>query len=444
MAGEVVLEVSGVEFRYGAQAALAGVTFSVATGSFLGIIGPNAAGKSTLLRTLAATLRPQRGVVLLRGRDVGSFPRRDLARTLSVVPQETSTTFPYSALEVVLMGRYPHLGRFRPEGRRDLAAAHAAMETAGCWHLRDRSFVTLSGGERQRVVLARALAQEPEILILDEPTAHLDIGSQIDLLDAIKELNVRRKLTVVAVFHDLNLASQYSDELLLLHEGKVFAFGPPGEVLTPDNIRSVYGTDVLVTRHPLTGVPQVVLLPRQVAEVEGCAFSRVHLICGGGVGASLLACLKQKGARVTAGVLNIGDTDWEVARLLEIPVAAEKPFSPVSRAAYEANLALAGEAMAVFLLEVPIGHGNLPNVAVLEPLLEAGKKCFLVDPEHFPERDYTEGRAMHLVSLLREKGLAFLSSQQEVLQVVSSLRKEVTSGTSASREGSRPGLHRGR
>ncbi|HAA89468.1 MAG: Hemin ABC transport system ATP-binding protein HmuV [Thermoanaerobacterales bacterium 50_218] len=422
MVSDVVLKILDVECSYGAHQVLRGVNLEIPRGAFLGIIGPNAAGKSTLLKTLAATLKPVRGVVFFSGRDLAEFSRQDLAKKISVVPQEPVVGFPFSVLDVVLMGRYPHQKRFSFESKKDFQVAEKAMQLSGCWHLRDRNLLELSGGERQRVVFARALAQEPEVLLLDEPTNHLDLASQLEMLEILRNLN-KQGLTIVAVFHDLNLAAQYCDRLLLLHQGKIFAIGKPEEVLKPEIIKKVYQTDVLVVRHPLTGTPQVFLLPG-LGEEKTDVPLRLHLVCGGGVGASLIGQLVRKGYTVSAGVLNINDTDWEVAKALGVEVAEEKPFSPIGRQAFVANLELAMKADLIFLLEIPFGKGNLPNLEVLEPLLEAGKRCYLLNPEELPDRDYTEGQAIELVSSFKELGLKFLPDQQAIMRLLEEWGKE--------------------
>ncbi|MGB9791960.1 MAG: heme ABC transporter ATP-binding protein [Thermacetogeniaceae bacterium] len=418
---EIVFKIHDVECRYGAHPVIKGMNLEIPKGSFVGIIGPNAAGKSTLLKTLAATLKPVCGVVWFRGEDVHKIPKRDLAREVAVVPQESSFAFPFSAHDVVLMGRHPHQGRLSRTTPRDLAVVRAAMEATDCWHLRERSILELSGGERQRVVLARALAQEPDVILLDEPIAHLDLSAQLEILDVLKEMNRDKGLTVVAIFHDLNLAAQYSDSLILLHRGEIYAAGAPEEVLTPGNIRDVYGAEVLVVRHPLAGIPQVIPLGRVDINAGSDCRLRLHLICGGGTGARLMGQLVRMGYQVSAGVLNIKDTDWEVARMLGVPVAEEKPFSAIGEESYRKNLELAMEADAVFLLETPFGHGNLRNLLVLEPLLEAGKRCYLVDPDHLAERDYSGADVAAIASRLFSKGLRCLSRQEDVFQVVKEL-----------------------
>ena len=420
----LVFKIHGVECSYGSHQVLQGVNLDVAPGSFLGIIGPNAAGKSTLLKTIAAALQPTRGVVYFQEEELSKISRQDFAKQVAVVPQESEIHFPFSVLEVVMMGRHPHLGRFAQESEEDIKIVREAMESANCWHLKDRSVLELSGGERQKVILARALAQDPQIILLDEPVAHLDLSAQLEVLNLLKDMNTERGVTVIGIFHDLNMAVQFSEQLIILHKGKIFAAGTPEEVLTAENIKDVYNTDVLVIKHPLTGIPQIVLLPlageRQVDSIH----PRIHLICGGGVGGSIMGHLTRMGCTVTAGVLNIQDTDWEVGHALGLQVVEEKPFSPISKQSYEANLKLALEADAIFLLETPFGRGNLLNVQILEPLLLSQKRCYLVDPDHLPERDYTGGQVVQLSSKLQEKGLLMLSDQLGVLRVVQDIRKE--------------------
>ncbi len=419
----MVFKIHGVECNYGSHQALKGVNLDIAPGSFLGIVGPNAAGKSTLLKTIAATLQPTEGVVYFQGEDLNKIPRRDIAKQVAVVPQETEVHFPFTVMEVVLMGRHPHLDRFDRESDRDFEIVQNAMESANCWHLKDRNVLELSGGERQKVILARALAQEPRIILLDEPVAHLDLSAQLEVLNLLKEMNTSHGVTVVGILHDLNMAAQFSQQLIILHQGQIYRAGTPEEVLTAENIKDVYNTDVMVIKHPLTGAPQIVILPSTGECRVSSSLPRVHLICGGGVGGALMGQLRRMGCYVTAGVVNIQDTDWEVGRALGIEIIEEKPFSPISDKSYEANLKLALNADAIFLLETPFGRGNLPNAQILETLLARGKKCYLVDPEHLPDRDYTGGEVARCVSGLQEQGLCLLSDQLAVLRIVHALRK---------------------
>lgn len=254
-----LLKVDNVSFRYGEQWVLRGIDFTVEKGDFLGIIGPNGSGKTTLLRVIDGILAPQEGAVLLEGTEIGKLRREALARSVAVVPQYSALAFPFSVEEVVLMGRAPHLGRWRFEGDEDNRIARKAMEMTDTLGLAARDMESLSGGERQRVLIARALAQEPRLMLLDEPTAFLDIRHQVDFFDRIRLLNRDRGLTVIAVTHDINLAAHYCDRIILLKDGRIGAAGPVDAVITEENIRKAYETRVMVDRHPGTGSPRITL-----------------------------------------------------------------------------------------------------------------------------------------------------------------------------------------
>jgi len=249
------------------------LSFQVAGGEILGIVGPNGSGKSTLLKLLAGLLSPQSGTILLGGRSIRQLSQQDIARFVAVVPQEYVQVFPFTVAETVLMGRFPHRKtRFWSIGLEgdtvaDLLRAHEAMTDTDVLSLADRLVSDLSGGERQRVIIARALAQEPKILLLDEPTAFLDINHQIEICSLIGRLRAERQLTVVLISHDLNVASQYCDRVLMLKEGKLCRIGSPGETIRSDVLRSVYGCEVVVDTHPQTGRPRVTM-PMRVSPAE--------------------------------------------------------------------------------------------------------------------------------------------------------------------------------
>ncbi|BDG59106.1 heme ABC transporter ATP-binding protein [Caldinitratiruptor microaerophilus] len=263
------IQVLGVSCAYGAHPVLAGVTLQVRRGEFAGIVGPNGSGKTTLLRAIARVLAPTAGSVLVDGRDVARLGARALAREIGAVAQDTAVPFDFTVEEIVQMGRLPHLGPLQAEGPRDRQAVERALALTRTDALRDRPVTGLSGGERQRVLLARALAQEPRILLLDEPTAHLDVGHQVEVMDLIWRLNRTAGVTVLAVLHDLNLAAQYCDRLFLLSGGRLLAAGTPAEVLTETWIRTAYGAHTVIVRHPRTGCPQVLPLAGDAVRVVG-------------------------------------------------------------------------------------------------------------------------------------------------------------------------------
>jgi iron complex transport system ATP-binding protein len=256
-----LLEFDAVGFAYARPAgdafALERVSFAVRAGEVFGVIGPNSAGKTTLLRLLTRVVEPEAGVIRLEGAPVAALGRAELARRVAVVPQETPRPFPFTVEELVLMGRYPHgPGRFF-EGAEDRAIAREAMAATGVLALGALPFERLSGGERQRALLARALAQRPRLLVLDEPTAHLDLRYQAETAALLARLNRERGVTVLLVSHDLNLAAEVSDRLLLLSHGRVARVGSPGEVLERQALQAVFGCPVVVDTHPVSGRPTV-------------------------------------------------------------------------------------------------------------------------------------------------------------------------------------------
>ena len=261
---------TGLTYRYpGVDGpALRDVSVEVRPGACTALLGPNGSGKSTLLRVLLAILRPERGTVHFGNRILATWSRRELALAVGVVPQNEEITFPTTVRELVAMGRYPHLGLFRPEGGRDREAMAAAMRRCDVLDLADRSFATLSGGERQRTRLARALAQQPRVLALDEPTLALDVRHEMQIFERLRDL-VADGVTVLLVTHNLNLAARYADELILLHRGSVVGAGPPGDLIRRDILEAVYGWPLSITAHPGpgadTGAPQVTPLSSHVA-----------------------------------------------------------------------------------------------------------------------------------------------------------------------------------
>ncbi|MGH7896556.1 MAG: ABC transporter ATP-binding protein [Candidatus Binatia bacterium] len=262
MIEDPLLRLEAVRFSYRERDVLKGISLDVGAGERFGLLGPTGSGKSTLVRLLSRVLRPSGGRISLDGRDLESYSPRDLARVVAVVPQETALDFPFSVREVVLMGRAPHLGGFGFEGDRDLAAAERAMERAGVADLGGRFFHELSGGEKQRVVIARALAQEPRVLLLDEPTTFLDIKHVVDIFELLCALSEEKGITLIVILHDLNLAALYLRRLALLKDGRILACGDPEQVLTYRNIRETYESDVYIQRNDLTGRLNVLPLGR--------------------------------------------------------------------------------------------------------------------------------------------------------------------------------------
>jgi iron complex transport system ATP-binding protein len=271
--------VKDLSYRYGTRRhkpggqgewSLRNISFEVRDGEILGVLGPNGSGKTSLLKLLGRIMRPETGSIELFGSDVTGMLQDVVARLVAFVPQEHQQIFPFSIMETVLMGRFPHrargrFGSFGWEGESDLRMAQDAMKDMDVLHLADRSIHDVSSGERQRTMIARALAQQPRVLLLDEPTAFLDLNHQVEICRILRKLNDERGLAVVLVSHDLNMAGQYCDRIMLMENGGLFRIGTPDDVITPGALSAVYHCDVLVDRHPGSGLPRVTLPGRQTA-----------------------------------------------------------------------------------------------------------------------------------------------------------------------------------
>ncbi len=255
-----LIRARNINFSYVETQVMGDVSFSVEEGQIAAIIGPNGSGKTTLLKIINGMLFPDAGEMLIEGKDTKEWLRKEIAKKVAIVPQETSIIFPFYAEEMVLMGRFPHLSNYRFENKNDYKIVHEAMEKTDTLAFARRRFNELSAGERQRVLIARALAQEPKVLLLDESTVFLDLKHQVQFLTLLKQLNSSDQLTVIFVTHDINLAAQNAHRIILLYCGKIYAIGNPAEVITAAHIKEVYDVDSLIDRNPQSGLPRMTLL----------------------------------------------------------------------------------------------------------------------------------------------------------------------------------------
>ncbi|MBU3130241.1 heme ABC transporter ATP-binding protein [Clostridium tagluense] len=246
-----MIEINNVCFSFEKEV-LKNININIERGKFYTILGPNGSGKTTLLRILSKSLPMEKGEIYIDEVDLTQIKPKVLAKEMAVVPQSTEIEFDFSVQDIVLMGRTPHISRFCSESEKDINIAMNAMKITNTWELRNKSINALSGGEKQRVVVARAIAQETGIILLDEPISHLDIHHQIEIMNQLKELNQNKNITIIAVLHDLNLAAAYCDHMILMHNCGVYKDGIPEEVLTEDIIKKVYGLDVYITKNPKT------------------------------------------------------------------------------------------------------------------------------------------------------------------------------------------------
>ncbi len=418
-----LLEVKDLVAGYQTRDVLKEIQLRVDEHMFIGILGPNGSGKSTFLQVLARSLKPTSGSVLISGTDLESLPFRDFGRTVGYVPQENSIPFSYTVREIVMMGRNPHIPRFRAPGFEDERAVNEALTITGVMEFADRSITSLSGGERQRVLIARALAQQVDILLLDEPFAHIDLHHQYELISQIRD-SVRGKKAVIGVFHDINLAAVYCDHILLLVDGVVRAFGSPRDVLTVENLEKVFKINPYIGENPMNGAPFVFVMDE--VRTEKANLQMIVLISGAGTGACLMTALRRSGYLVRCGVLSEQDSDYFVAKNLGIEAISEPPFSKISLEHEEELADLISKADRVIVTSMPVGWGNYPNLKVLERI--GGERVILYLPEsgcHI--EDYTGGAATTLLNHLIERGACLAHSINEVvslLDMVPGIKKE--------------------
>ena len=389
------LSAHDITVRLGGAPILDSASLEARPGELLGLLGPNGAGKSTLLRVMAGLLKPVAGEVRLDGSDLEALAAGERAKRIAFMPQQDAQ-HPFTALETVLMGRYPHLGRFELEGARDREIARAAMERTDTGEFETRQLDTLSGGERQRVLLARTLAQQASVLLLDEPAANLDLKHRLSIMDVLRAEIDEREIAVVMALHDLSLAGRYCDRLALMSNGRIAAEGAPAAVLTPANLRETFDVETFVESDPVTGRPQVSSLGPAggQADVEDKGVV-AHVVCGAGSGRDVMHQLVSAGYSVTSGVLGLGDTDRETAELLGVRFVPAPPFSPIDDAQHEDHVALIEAADVIVLCDMAIGPNNLRN---LEAARDAGR-LLLIEGPPFESLDYAGGVA---AGLLRE------------------------------------------
>lgn len=412
----ISLNINGVECRYGSIKILEDISLSLKAGDFVGILGPNGSGKTTLLKSVSRTLKPSKGAILLNEKDVYTLKNIEVAKQMAVVPQDNAVSFSFTALEVVLMGRNPHMERFQMETEKDMAIARRVMNLTNTWQLASRPVNELSGGERQRVIIARALAQEPKVLLLDEPLTYLDIINQLEIMDLIKSLCMSEGLIVMAVVHDLNLAARYCNHALLLKSGKVFAAGPIDKVLTSENIKNVFKVEAMVKKNAVTD--SLYIIPLSAPKTSLPKNCSIHVVSGAGTGTVLMKTLLEEGYAVTAGVLNVLDTDFETAEYLNIPVASEAPFSPITKKTLKTNFDMMKKAGFVVITSVPFGYGNLPNLEVALEATKNGVQTWVIEEESIESRDFTGGKATALMEELKRNGAVFVKHASELPALV--------------------------
>jgi len=408
------LEARDLTSGYKDEEIIKDISLKVKPREILGILGPNGSGKTTLLRTLSRVLKPKKGLVLLDGKDIYNLTQRDVAKSLGFLPQIQNITFGFKAFEIVLMGRNPYLKGFQWESDRDFKVVKEAMMATNTWHLAERDINELSGGERQRVFLARALAQEPDILLLDEPTAHLDLSHQLEIMDLVKSLCKERGLAVISVFHDFNLAARYCDNIILMKDGRIYSYGKVDKVLNEKNIREVFKVEVLVKTHPITNTLYVIPIKVKRENLK-LGKRRIHVICGGSSGSRIIREILDFGFDLSVGVLNLLDSDYELVKDCNVDVVVEAPFSPITEVSYKTNLNFISKADMVIMTSFPFGKGNLLNLDSALEALRMGKEVLVLDDPPIEDRDFTQGEAKRKYEELKLLGAKFFKSIEDII-----------------------------
>ncbi len=449
--GHNLLEVQNITFGYGDKPLLYDVSLRVRKGEMIGLLGPNGSGKTTLLRLISGLLAPQHGTVLLEGRTLRQWGRRSAAQRIAVVPQELHIPFAFTVEHMVSLGRTPFVKPFLgSRTQHDQVVIADALNATGIVALAERIFNELSGGERQRVMIAMALAQEPSLLLLDEPTSHLDIKYQIETLELVQHLNRERGVTIIAAMHDLNLASRYFNRLLLFQRGIVADAGP-AEVLEPTLLSRVYGVDVRVGI--LRGAKYLSVLPpdengddENIHKVQ--QETHIHLIGGGGSGEVMMRALADEQIPFSIGALNIGDSDYTLALRLAEYVIIEQPYAPISPTSLEQVRTSLAQVSLLIICPTPIGFGNVALLREAVVAAQQGLPVVLLATNDTTEhgaydvratdatlmsrtgmvaRDYTGGEGVKLVEeLLQHDAIVVVSVKEAIAYIkqLSTQRKE--------------------
>jgi iron complex transport system ATP-binding protein len=410
------LEFSGVTAGYRKEPVIRDVSLTLQSGDMAALIGPNGAGKTTLLRAITGRIPPSPGSVRLFGHEVSEVPAAERARLVGVVPQDMETPMPFTVEEVVSMGRTAALSRWRQPSPADLRTVERAMAYTDVIDLRDRLFTELSGGERQRAVIAMVLAQQPRLILMDEPTSHLDMNHRLEVMQIVERLNREEGVTVLVVSHDLNLAAEFCTRLFLLDKGQLVADGSPREVLNEGLLRRVYRCGVRVQDNPASGSVLVMPAPRPALTHAGRGI-RVHVVAGGGCGEEVLRRLCIHDYTLTCGVLNEGDSDAQAAAALGIETALERPFSPIGPGSLASARSLVSRCDAVIVTAVPFGTGNAANLELAAEAARTGKPVFLM--AGIAQRDYTpDHRATAIESGLLAGGARDFRDLSELIELL--------------------------
>lgn len=380
-----MLSFAHVATGYGEKEVIKDVNMTVEEGDFVALIGSNGTGKSTLIKCVSGLLPLKRGEIEICGKSLSSMSNKERARLVAVVPQSYYVEYDFKVEDIVMMGRNPYLSFRERESTKDYDIVKEAMEMTNTEVFRGRSYNALSGGEKQRVILARAIAQQPQIILLDEPTSALDLHHQIEVMELIAKLNREDNITIMAVLHDINLASRFCRRVVMLKEGVVVADGTPTEVVNKDNMEELYQMKLLLRQNPLFEKPEI--FPIRVASEKRTKNPRhIHVICGDNKAVRIIEELDDMGHRITAGVANETSDDGRLCDYLGLDTVKIPAFTPVGQSEQARNLALMQDADMIIVSNMPFGEDNIKNLDDLEQL-----KGELYFPKQIQHSDAIDG-----------------------------------------------------
>jgi len=358
-----MLKTENLSVGYGNYIVVEGINLEIKEGEILCIIGPNGAGKSTLLKTIATYLKPKGGVVYLNGRNIHRLSPKEIAREMAVVLTERVNPGNLTGYDVVAIGRHPYTDLFGRLSKRDREIIEHAAKSVNATHLLNKNFFEMSDGERQKIMIARALAQEPKVLILDEPTSFLDAKHKIELTILLRKLATENNLAIVVTLHDIELALRIADKMALIKDGRIIAYGCPEDVMRREVVNNLYD---------LKSANYSEVLGYFELKSSGDR-GKVFLICGGGTGANIMRFLVKNGYRVTVGVLHKNDIDYTIAETMELDIVEEEPYNPISQESYERALKEIKNCDIVIHTEFPTGEINRLNRKLVEESIRLGK-----------------------------------------------------------------------
>ncbi|MDN5307348.1 MAG: cobalamin transport system ATP-binding protein [Eubacteriaceae bacterium] len=366
----IALQTKGLKVGYGKKVVVDSVEISGFRGQVLCLLGPNGAGKSTILRTLSGLLQPVEGVVFINQQDIKKIRKKDLAKKMAIVLTKKFSAGMMKVYDVAAMGRYPHTGRFGSLCEKDHALVREALIRVNADYLSERYFEELSDGEKQKVMVARALVQEPEVIVLDEPTTHLDIRHRLELIDILKSLSREKNITVIVALHEIDLALKSCDKVLLVKDNKILGYGEPEDMVSEEMINELYGIKNAAFNNLLGTI-----------EIENRQKPRVFVVAGNGCGTPIYRTLSKHQIGTVTGVIHKNDIDYEIARTMGIAIRSEQAFNEISELNYRAALKMMDAVETVIDAGVPIRKINEKNLDLLKAAIADGKKVISYRPQ---------------------------------------------------------------